>query len=1211
MAESRPTSTDTLWMLDFFWATWARSLQPNAKPPVSFQSRDAEHVHQHQHQHDTGLDLPEEYMHDTGQAQNGLIVSSRLPWAGGASQRETSPLTAMMVPNMEIGGMSSKLCSGLSPYMGSKRHNRTVLQDTDDEEVDDLIGNDEFGVYLVTLYSTLENTKWDKRPILQADIVLVAGLGGHPLKTWQADDENQTLWPRDLLPEHIPNIRVLSFNYNTTLKGSASDAGIREHAEDLLATLLDKREDDGDDAKLRPIVFVGHSLGGLIIKRALFLAQRKLGGRYKWLWEASRGVMFFSTPHLGMDKAQWRSFVRYVLQYDAEVEEAVPTQGMLVEIWNSASALVNISEDFEPLHPYLAFHTFVETRPMQGLGEPFVSMVHGRLRAPTEHHETIAGDHLGLCKFEREDTISFLPVWNGINDLILQTPKAIDRIGRHGKKALYALCTDEFHSQPLGKKPTSGTCDWVSEQREIKGWLSSDLNKQKLWICGPPACGKSYLARHIISQLGEITPNDVIYCFITTTIPSHGDLQAILRSTLHQALRLEPEVINKIFHPEPQPEERNAGEAVVERNFWTNEKLKCLWPEIMAEVTARRPIIAVIYGLDELGKDDREEFFNCLGRFEEKITSPQNWKLLLVSCEDIKTEAAEHGFERFDAKPAEITGDLIKSIQEGLDRVWTTRRLPNIDRNVQDEICEKIKERSDGVYLSASLIADDLSRDRDVRSEADIMKRLNDLSRDRDVRSEADIMKRLNDSKFPTNLIRVYKYVLDRMSRTREIADLVDQALLWAAFQKEALKPAEFNIAQAVGRALKKYRDGPITDKELEEFLDDNIAMTLEFHCGHLVKFQDGRLELVHGSLRRYLIAQRSGSGGPNATLAGVCVTYLTMSHFEEPGDGPDPERMYLWESKVHRRVNRHKFVRYTSLHWHDHISEAGGCWPGEHEQSTMTKQSMMTRRALLENDNTGYARSWTEVWWYFTMWPDQNFPRDALVEQVTAPPSSEPEQEVLATSKETARPFEKLDTPPTTLAKKDDEEDESISTSEHQAPEASIENTQSVLPESQPYTSPLTELTQTPQVSVKKEQLTGELKHQLDTQQESQASKTDDVSQENVMGFGNLISSNPSINIASGEIAEGPGGLSAAAMLVSPAIPSSAEPRTKGKCLPKDEPISRNQPVQTVSPPADTAVEPTVVDEPPKDGPPKKKKIPMGWRARVKGAVRILTQGE
>jgi len=94
-------------------------------------------------------------------------------------------------------------------------------------------------------------------------IVLVAGLGGHPKETWRAADG--TLWPKQLLPEHIQNIRVLSFNYNNTLKGTTSQAGIDEHAEDLLVTLFNAKEDE--DAKLRPIVFVGHSLGGLIIKQ--------------------------------------------------------------------------------------------------------------------------------------------------------------------------------------------------------------------------------------------------------------------------------------------------------------------------------------------------------------------------------------------------------------------------------------------------------------------------------------------------------------------------------------------------------------------------------------------------------------------------------------------------------------------------------------------------------------------------------------------------------------------------------------------------------------------------------------------------------------------------------------------------------------------------------------------------------------------------------
>jgi len=80
--------------------------------------------------------------------------------------------------------------------------------------------------------------------------------------------------------------------------------------------------------------------------------------------------MFFSTPHYGMSKDLWKSFIRYVLQYDAPVPGAVPTQGMLLEIWHGASALEKISENFEPLQRYLCFQTFVETRPMKGIGEP-------------------------------------------------------------------------------------------------------------------------------------------------------------------------------------------------------------------------------------------------------------------------------------------------------------------------------------------------------------------------------------------------------------------------------------------------------------------------------------------------------------------------------------------------------------------------------------------------------------------------------------------------------------------------------------------------------------------------------------------------------------------------------------------------------------------------------------------------------------------------
>ena len=126
-------------------------------------------------------------------------------------------------------------------------------------------------------------------------IVLVAGLGGDYVKTWRADDE--TLWPRDLLPKSIPDIRVLSFQYNTTIQGTTSRAKITDHAVQLLNALHLDRETD-DTAATRPIIFVGHSLGGILIKSAINRAHKNL--KYMELWESTRGVVRF--PCLGQDR---------------------------------------------------------------------------------------------------------------------------------------------------------------------------------------------------------------------------------------------------------------------------------------------------------------------------------------------------------------------------------------------------------------------------------------------------------------------------------------------------------------------------------------------------------------------------------------------------------------------------------------------------------------------------------------------------------------------------------------------------------------------------------------------------------------------------------------------------------------------------------------------------------------------------------------------
>lgn len=131
----------------------------------------------------------------------------------------------------------------------------------------------------------------------EVDVIAVHGLDpldkkSHATKTWSAD--NGVLWLRDFLPQEKPRIRVLLYGYNSSAVFGASATGINGAAENLLNYLRLKRTHD----QKRPIVWVSHSLGGLVVKKAIINAYTS-GDYYESIHDATRGVVFFGTPHRG------------------------------------------------------------------------------------------------------------------------------------------------------------------------------------------------------------------------------------------------------------------------------------------------------------------------------------------------------------------------------------------------------------------------------------------------------------------------------------------------------------------------------------------------------------------------------------------------------------------------------------------------------------------------------------------------------------------------------------------------------------------------------------------------------------------------------------------------------------------------------------------------------------------------------------------------
>lgn len=109
------------------------------------------------------------------------------------------------------------------------------------------------------------------------DIVLVHGLNGHPRDTWTAS--NGVFWPTELLPATLrqARVRILVYGYNADVYAfahdrSASSDMIHQHAQSLLTGLSMERM--SEEKEENAIIWVAHSLGGILVKRVGCLSYR-------------------------------------------------------------------------------------------------------------------------------------------------------------------------------------------------------------------------------------------------------------------------------------------------------------------------------------------------------------------------------------------------------------------------------------------------------------------------------------------------------------------------------------------------------------------------------------------------------------------------------------------------------------------------------------------------------------------------------------------------------------------------------------------------------------------------------------------------------------------------------------------------------------------------------------------------------------------------
>ncbi|XP_064411996.1 protein SERAC1 isoform X2 [Latimeria chalumnae] len=276
---------------------------------------------------------------------------------------------------------------------------------------------------------------------IKADVLFVHGLLGAAFKTWrqqdggdssnqkssQVDEDYTECWPKTWLAADCPNLRILSVEYDSHLsdwrtkcptenestlwvsfacgrivgmgcpeESCTRESGLNKSMAYRSRELLNKLKTAGVGE--RPVVWVAHSMGGVLVKKMLLTASTD--PEMQMILRNTQGILFYSVPHHGSHLAEYSLNVRYLLFPSVEVKE----------LSKDSPALKELNDAFLSLAKHSGFKilSFAETLPTN------VGTMLNLHVVPMESADLGIGElipvevnHLNICKPERKDSFLY------------------------------------------------------------------------------------------------------------------------------------------------------------------------------------------------------------------------------------------------------------------------------------------------------------------------------------------------------------------------------------------------------------------------------------------------------------------------------------------------------------------------------------------------------------------------------------------------------------------------------------------------------------------------------------------------------------------------------------------------------------------------------------------------------------------------------------
>ncbi|KAI0893254.1 hypothetical protein F4806DRAFT_201562 [Annulohypoxylon nitens] len=443
----------------------------------------------------------------------------------------------------------------------------------------------------------------------EIDIVFVPGLGAHPEDSWKSESTGFN-WTTDGLVRDFPRARILLYMYESAWTGSLK---VKQFMSNIAMTLLNglksKRE---DRIQRRPIVFIGHSMGGLVIAKAITIADTRRD-KFPVMFEAIAAAIFFGTPFNGAAAASAAAMYAYY----AEKIGTASSSKLLDLMKPGDEGLRELRHEFMrlvgKLNPKIELLCFYEEQPtdfskMAGLPslfglskmaipKSFADFVtRDSATLPGVDEQGLAANHRDLVKFDGpKDDMWNQFVKDPLKKIIhgaqlavknrLNSVRDIDRSMING--IMEVLDGAQVSKKRRALAQTFAPSSWITMEAEYKDWLydpnQNEANDEHrvvrsaecLWIRGPEGRGKTSASLATVEEIERIREKDtnqgpiLLAYFFCDPAADYSTAEDLLKSLVTQLINQQEILASyaKSFAKKKGDENQSRARVTVE-NLW-------------------------------------------------------------------------------------------------------------------------------------------------------------------------------------------------------------------------------------------------------------------------------------------------------------------------------------------------------------------------------------------------------------------------------------------------------------------------------------------------------------------------------------------------------------------------------------------------------------------------------------------------------------------